>query len=64
MAEYRNRIPRLNSLGAVPDTVRGRVCSFRKHTERGIRYEIETPVETEIVINGTCRIVGKGSWII
>ena len=55
--------PRLESLGAVLDTVHGRIRSFWKHTEHGIRYEIETPVETEIIIEGKARTVGKGSYI-
>ena len=55
--------PRLNSLGAVLDTVHGRIHSFWKHTESGIRYEIDTPVRTEIVINGKSRIVEKGRYL-
>ena len=55
---------RLNSLSAVLDTVHGRIRSFWKYTETGIRYEIETPTETEIVINGRSRIVGKGKYIL
>ena len=55
--------PRLNSLGAVLDTVHGRIRSFWKHTESGIRYEIDTPVRTEIVINGKSRIVEKGRYL-
>ncbi len=40
---------RLISLGAVFDTVHGRLSSGWKYTEDGIRYEIETPVETGII---------------
>ena len=65
---YRVRIEphpdnRLNSLRAELDTVNGKIRSFWKHTEDGIRYEIETPTETEIVIDGVKRIVGKGKYI-
>ena len=55
--------PRLNSLSAIFDTVHGRIRSFWKYTEDGIRYEIDTPVETEIVIGGVSRIVGKGKYL-
>ena len=55
--------PRLNSLSAVLDTVHGRIRSFWKYTENGIRYEIDTPVTTEIVLGGESRIVEKGQYI-
>ena len=55
--------PRLNSLGAVLDTVHGRIRSFWKYTDSGIRYEIDTPVRTEIVIGGKSRIVNKGQYL-
>ena len=55
--------PRLNSLGAVLDTVHGRIRSFWKYTDSGIRYEIDTPVRTEIVIDGKSRIVEKGRYL-
>ena len=55
--------PRLNSLCAVLDTVHGRIRSFWKHTDRGIRYEIDTPVQTEIVIDGKPRTVEKGRYL-
>ncbi|MCR5788543.1 MAG: glycoside hydrolase family 78 protein [Lachnospiraceae bacterium] len=54
---------RLASLGAVFDTVYGRLSSGWKYTEDGIRYEIETPVETEIILNGMSRTVQKGKYI-
>ena len=54
---------RLNSLSAVLDTVHGRIRSSWKYTDSGIRYEIETPVETEVVIGGKTRLVGKGKYI-
>ena len=54
---------RLNSLCAVLDTVHGRVRSFWKYTDSGIRYEIDTPVEAEIVIGGQVKQVGAGKYI-
>lgn len=56
--------PRLNSLCAVLDTVHGRIRSFWKYTEGGIRYEIDTPVRTEIILDGKSRIVEKGRYIL
>lgn len=55
--------PRLNSLCAVLDTVHGRIRSAWKYTEQGIRYEIDTPVPTEIILNGKSRTVGKGRYL-
>ena len=55
--------PQLNSLCAVLDTVNGRIRSFWKYTERGIRYESDTPVRTEVVIGGKPRIVEKGRYL-
>ncbi len=55
--------PRLNSLCAVLDTVHGRIRSSWKYTENGIRYEIDTPVPAEIVLNGKTRHVAKGNYI-
>lgn len=54
---------RLNSLSAILDTVHGRIRSFWKYTDNGIRYEIETPVETEVIIGGISKTVGKGKYI-
>ncbi|MCR4939407.1 MAG: glycoside hydrolase family 78 protein [Treponemataceae bacterium] len=54
---------RLGSLSAVLDTVHGRIRSAWKYTDHGIRYEIETPVETEIVIGGVSKTLGKGKYI-
>ncbi|MBP5465933.1 MAG: hypothetical protein J6Y13_12280 [Treponema sp.] len=54
---------RLNSLTAVLDTVHGRIRSFWKYTDTGIRYEIDTPVETEVIIGGVSKTVGKGKYI-
>ncbi len=54
---------RLASLSALIDTVHGRVRSSWKYTDDGIRYEIETPVETEVIIGGINRTVQKGKYI-
>ena len=58
-----NPDPRLKSLSAVADTVQGRIRSMWKYTEDGIRCEIDTPVETEIVLAGESRIVPPGKYI-
>ncbi len=55
--------PRLNSLSAVLDTVHGPIRSCWKYMDRGIRYEIDTPVRTEIILGGTSRIVEKGRYL-
>lgn len=55
--------PRLNSLCATLDTAHGQIRSFWKHTENGIRYEIDTPVPAEIVVGGRSRTVEKGSYL-
>ena len=55
--------PRLTSLEGVFDTVHGRIRSAWKYTEHGIRYEIDTPVPAEIVLDGKIRTVGKGSYL-
>ncbi len=55
--------PRLNSLCAVLDTVHGRVRSFWRYTENGIRYEIDTPVQTEVVLGGKTLVVEKGRYL-
>jgi alpha-L-rhamnosidase len=54
---------RVKSMSAVLDTVHGRIRSAWKYTEEGIRYEIETPVQSEIVLNGQTRIIEKGHYI-
>ena len=54
---------RVNSLSAVLDTVHGRIRSSWTHTDRGIRYEIDTPVPAEIKIGGITRLVEKGKYI-
>ena len=54
---------RLGSLSATLDTVHGRIRSSWKYVEHGIRYEIEVPVEAEIVVGGECRTVGKGKYV-
>ena len=55
--------PRLDSLCGVFDSVHGRIRSAWKHTEGGIRYEIDTPVPAEIVIGGKVYHVEKGSYL-
>ena len=55
--------PRLDSLCAVLDTVHGRIRSFWKHTEDGIRYEIDTPVQAEIALNGKTLTVEAGRYL-
>ena len=55
--------PRVKHLSAVLDTVHGRIRSLWKYTENGIRYEIDTPVQTEIVLGGRSRVVEKGSYV-
>ena len=54
---------RLNSLCATLDTVHGRICSGWRYVEDGMRYEIEVPVDAEIVIDGVCKTVGKGKYV-
>ena len=54
---------RLGSLSATLDTVHGRIRSGWKYVENGIRYEVEVPVEAEIVVGGECKIVRKGKYI-
>lgn len=54
---------RLTSLSAVLDTVHGRIRSAWKYTEDGIRYEIETPVETEVIIGDIRKTIQKGKYI-
>ncbi len=54
---------RVNSLSAVLDTVHGRIRSAWKYTDSGIRYEIETPVDTEVTVGGRHISVGKGKYI-
>jgi alpha-L-rhamnosidase len=55
--------PRLNSLCAVLDTVHGQIRSSWKYTEQGIRYEIDTPVQAEVILDGRSRIVEKGRYL-
>lgn len=54
---------RAGSLCAVLDTVHGRIRSFWKYTEEGIRYEIDTPVPAEIVIAGKSTHVPAGRYL-
>ena len=55
--------PRLNSLCAELDTVHGRIRSSWKYTEQGVRYEIDTPVQAEIVLDGKRWTVEKGRYL-
>ena len=55
--------PRVQSLSAVLDTVHGRIRSFWKYTDSGIRYEIDIPVPGEILIDGKSHIVDKGRYL-
>ena len=54
---------RVQSMSAVLDTVHGRIRSAWKYTDSGIRYEIETPVQTEIILGNKKRVVEKGRYI-
>ncbi len=58
-----NPDPRLHQLSGTLDTVRGRIRSAWKYTENSIRYEIDTPAETEIIVNGRTYHVGKGHYL-
>ena len=60
-----NPDPRLKRLNAVLDTVRGKIrSSWTYNTEGGIRFEIDTPVETEVVIGGVERTVPPGRYVL
>ena len=48
---------------AVLDTVNGRIRSFWKHIDEGIRYEIDTPVPAEIVIAGRSVNLPAGRYL-
>ena len=54
---------RLEWLSASVDTRNGRIQSQWKQQDGGFRYEITTPVEAEIVIDGKRQIVCPGSYI-
>lgn len=55
---------RLEWLEAVIDTRQGTVRSGWKWTGERIRYEIETPVRTQIMIDGRSRIVEPGRYVL
>ncbi len=55
--------PRLNSLSAELDTVHGRIRSAWVYMENRIRYEIETPVRTEVVLKKRHLILDAGSYL-
>jgi hypothetical protein len=50
-------------MSAILDTVQGRIRSAWKYTDNGIRYEIETPVQSEIILGNEKRVVEKGRYI-
>lgn len=54
----------LEWLEAVIDTRQGTVRSGWKWTGERVRYEIETPVRTQIMIDGRSRIVGPGRYVL
>ena len=53
---------RLDWLQATLDTRHGRISSLWKRADGFWRYEITTPVEAEIVIDGKSHIVEAGSY--
>ena len=55
---------RVASLSAVLDTVHGRIRSAWSRTDDGFRYEIETPTDAKIVIDGRTYAVGKGKYLL
>ena len=58
-----NPDPRLHRLSATLDTVHGRIRSAWTHTPDGVRYEIDTPVNAEITVNGQTLRVGPGRYL-
>lgn len=54
---------RLGALRAVVDTPFGRVSSAWSYEDQRVRYEITTPVEAELVINGRTQIVPAGTHL-
>ncbi|MBQ4579420.1 MAG: family 78 glycoside hydrolase catalytic domain [Clostridia bacterium] len=55
---------KLEWLEASIETRHGLVSSKWTKVENGWRYDITTPVETEIVLNGEVRKVGAGSYVL
>ncbi len=55
--------PRVHQLSGTLDTVRGRIRSAWKYTDSGIRYEIDTPADAEIIVNNKTYHVGKGHYL-
>ena len=55
--------PRAGRLCAVLDTPHGRIRSAWRYLDGAIRYEIDTPVPAEIVLNGKTRTVEKGRYV-
>lgn len=54
---------RLGELRAEYETKYGKVSSYWVYTDGRVRYEIETPVDAVIVINGEEHFVGKGKYL-
>lgn len=54
---------RLGELRAEYDTEYGKISVYWVYTDGRVRYEIETPVEAEIVLDGVTRRVNAGSYI-
>ena len=54
---------RVGRLSAVLDTVSGRICSSWAHIQGGVRYEIETPAESEIIVDGKLYSVPPGKYV-
>ena len=54
---------RLSHLTATIETRHGKVLSHWERFENGWRYEIETPVEATVTIDGKTKTVQKGRYI-
>ncbi len=54
---------RLGELRAEYQTAYGKVSSYWVYTDERIRYEIETPVDAVIEINGETHFVGAGKYL-
>lgn len=54
---------KLDRLSAIIHTRHGKIMSRWYHKDGKIRYEIETPVESTIIINGVTYKVKKGTYI-
>ena len=54
---------RLGHLTASLETRKGKISSKWSYTNDGIRYDIETPCDTEIIIGEKHYFVGAGDYI-